>query len=69
MLEDAYRQGQEHKETVKRDVEQGRARTEQHASQAQDRMGDGTTTQQYETTRQYGTTQQYGGTQGETQQY
>jgi hypothetical protein len=53
MLEDAYRAGREHKETVKRDVDRGRARAEQQASQAQDRVsGDGTT-------QQFGSTQQY----------
>lgn len=53
MLEDAYRKGKEQKETVKRDVQQGRARAEQHASQAQDRVTDDGTTQQFGSTQQY----------------
>jgi small-conductance mechanosensitive channel len=41
MLEDAYRKGREQRDQVRRDVEQGRARTEEHASAAQDRMSEG----------------------------
>jgi hypothetical protein len=59
MLEDAYRKGREQKDQVRRDVEQGRARGEEQASQAQDRLsGDsGRTGGAYDpqTTQQAGT--------------
>jgi len=49
MLEDAYRKGQEQKDQVKKDIDQGRARTEEHASDAQGSMS-----------KQGGSTQQFG---------